>query len=432
MFASLNRIVDKMIHPFPGAVEVVTLAESFPFLNLKLKEGFISSEEWTEVKTQFLWRHKERLDNKLVGPIRKKTRDWLFLLLLLSSLLMALVFFLYFCTLFRVVFAPELIAEWVGHSVQETRYDFLLKGRPLSFSVYSTDFAILKVSLMLSVFVALAANVHSLTDSSATERLTSWLREKARIWIALGSLYDGIICPNYQVWHVNQDKKRGLVNASIVVPRGSNDAEVKEACEHFENRLNPRRFVHITAYEQNLNEPVYETWVTGKRWQYLHNKANNFTSFDPMWISDEDISSQCFLGRESLQSEQEIPDEWFGNDPIAVSISKSIWDSDTDHEWVLHPSTLITDNGTFLEVLLTKKMGTSEQYKSFLKNLMTLVITKQALASNVTITLSFRDTGATLASVWWFNQLTYVNYSDQFLRKPRYEKTALWIKRDTS
>jgi hypothetical protein len=343
--------------------------------------------------------------------------------------MMAVVFFVYFCSLFRIVFAPAVIAEWIGQSLQETQYEFILRGRTFTFPVYSTDVAILKVSLMLSVFVALAANVHALTDSSATERLTSWLREKARIWFALGSLYDGLICPNYQVWHFNQDKKRGLVNAAIVVPRGINDAEILKCCERFKDRLNRSTiFVHITAYEQNQSEPVYESWVTGKRWQFLHNKTNDYKSLDPMWVSDEDISSQCFVGRESLELGQEIPNSWFGDDPTSLAISKSIWDEDTDHEWILHPHTLITDTGTFLEILLSKKMETSVQYKSFLKYVMTLVITKQPLASNVTITVSYRNTGATLASVWWFNQLTHVSYSDHFSAKTRYEKADLWIK----
>ena len=409
--------------------DLIRLAESVPTLKSKLVGGFISAEEWTDLTKELSWRDKEHLAQSLLRPIRRKTRDWLILLLVLTSILMAIVFFFYFFILFRVLLDPSVISKWVSVPLHETQHAFLLFGRTMTFSIYSTDLSIIRVSLLLSVFVALAANVYSLTDSSAAERLTSWLRTKAHTWIALASLYEGVISPGYQIWRfIRRDKRRGLVNASIVVPRGSIDDEVQKACEHLERRLHRfQTLIHVTAYEEDPSAPVYETWVTGRRWQLLNVRSNGSRSFEPISVTDDDIPSRHFLGRESLESGSEIPEEWFGNDSLAVSISREIWTSDFDHEWVLHPNTLITETATFVDVALTKKMETSDHYKEFVKGILDLVMTKQPNASNVTITVSFRDTGNQLASVWWYSLLPHVTYSDEILGRRRYEKSGLWV-----
>ena len=186
-----------------------------------------------------------------------------------------------------------------------------------------------------------------------------------------------------------------------------------------------RNFVLITAFEQNPERPVYGRGMPGNRWQLLHNKNKGIRIFEPIPLVADELRYQHFLGKECLQKEMEIPDDWFGNTPQGTAIAKAVWEADVGHEWVLHPYTF---EGTIwsLEIYLTKRMAKSDQYRQYIRELLTLTRQKIPNAQNVWIELYFRDTVDILAHLNWSEQLSYVEYKDEVNGESRIEKLDDW------
>jgi hypothetical protein len=224
-----------------------------------------------------------------------------------------------------------------------------------------------------------------------------------------------------------RDKRKGIANASILVPQGLSEVEVERACEHMESRLQEyRNFVRITAFEQNVERPVYKLGMPGNRWQLLHNKGKGIRIFESNPLILDELRYQYFLGMDSLQEEVEIPDGWFGNTPRGIAVAKAVWEADVGHEWVLHPYAFESDTVLSLEVHLTKKKAKSDQYRQYTRELLTLTRQKAPDAQNIWIDLYFRDTIDTLAHLNWSEQLSYVEYKDEVAGKSRIERPDDW------
>lgn len=292
----------------------------------------------------------------------------------------------------------------------------------------TTVVPIAKVSLLLAIFVVMMSSVYALTDDSFKKMFTEWLNQKAASWLAIGSIYQGAASPNYQIWeYVVRDKQKGIANVSIIVPQGLSEEEVEKACEHVESRLQEyRHLVLITAFEQNLERPIYRRGMPGNRWQLLHNKTKGIRIFEPISLILDELRYQYFLGMDSLQEEVEIPDGWFGNTPQGIAVAKAVWEADVGHEWVLHPYVFETDTVLSLEIHLTKRMAKSGQYRQYMRELLTLTRQKVPDAQNIWIDLCFRDTIDTLARLNLSKQLSYVEYKDEIDGKSRIEKPDDW------
>jgi hypothetical protein len=139
-----------------------------------------------------------------------------------------------------------------------------------------------------------------------------------------------------------------------------------------------------------------------------------------------ELRDQTFLGRDSLANRKPVPDEWFGNSPEGIVMSKLIWESDIQHEWILHPYIFINDKLLSIDIASSKKKETTQQYHHFIHEIYTLGKQSFPAVENIMIDVYFRDSTDSLARFIWNNNLPYIDYKDEWMRKSRQEKLAKW------
>ena len=425
---SIDRETVSVIGKFPSTDQIAKNAQGTPYIQEKLDRGFISEEEWAWLIDQLKWRNLIKQAEELLPILRKKVKRWLGLLLILTSLALAIAFFIYFYLFFSVLLTPSLVETWTGIEFTTMIVPFRLFGQYVEIIIPSTAIATVKVALVLAVFVAMTSSVYALTDESIKAVFTEWLRQKVSSWQAISLLYLCVISPNYQIWkYCVRDKDQGIANVFIVVPKDSSEELVEKACEHMASRLDEyRHLVIITAFEEKPSRPVYELGMPGNRWRLLHNKSKGIREFEAIPLVLEDLRYQHFLGRDSLEKGTEIPEDWFGDTPDGKALAKSLWEEDGNHEWVLHPYVFTSEEFLSLEVSLAKRMSTSDQYREYVRRL--LVSTRESISSvnTVLVELTFRDTLETLARVHWSEELSYVEYKDELTDRSAIEKPEVW------
>ena len=271
------------------------------------------------------------------------------------------------------------------------------------------------------------AIVYAITDETVKDVFTEWLRDKSASWLAVSALYLCAISPHYEVWEDRvRDKKHGIVNVSIVVPRGISDEAVEAACEHVAASLSEyQHLIIVTAYEEKPENPIYKPGMPGNRWRLTHNKVNNIRSFEPIPLELDELRYQHMLGLSSVANGENIPDDWFGNTPAGIGLSKFIWENDTDHEWILHPYIFQSDAFVNIEIGLTKRKMESEHYRKYIRGVLLQARRMIAGANSIWINLVFRDTIDSLASLIWNEDISYVEYEDEIIGK-RNERPSTW------
>lgn len=428
VLASLEREAEAIVGEFPERKQIVKVAENTLFIKGRLDRGLISEEEWKGLTSELEWRDTVKLADGILPILRSRVKRWLALLLGLTSSTLVVSFFVYFYIFFSVLLSPSLVARWT-----DMQLDTLMV--PISIFQYSwrigfptTAVAVAKVSFVLAVFIAVMSSVYALTDETIKTVFTEWLNRKAASWLSASSLYLCVMSPNYQVWeYVVRDKRKGIANVSIVIPKDLPEEKVQEACEHIESRLEDyNNLVLVTAFEQNFERPVYKSGIPGKRWRLLHNKVKDIRTFEPFHLILDELRYQHFLGRDSLDEGVEIPAEWFGNTPKAKALGKAVWEADADHEWVLHPYVFESDTILSFEICLTKRKTKSGQYREYVRELLTMARQMAPDAQNVWIEVCFRDTLDTLTRLNWSNQLPYFEYKDEVNGKNKLEKPDCW------
>jgi len=426
--ASLNREAAAIVGAFPERGHIVKIAENTQYVGARLREGLISKEEWNRLAGQLEWRSATRLAEQLLPMLRRRTKRWLALLLGCTSLALTASFFAYFCVFLSVVLGPSLVEKWTGIQARPLTLAMHLLGYRWRLGLTTGSLCIAKVSAVLAIFAGVVSTVHALTDEPLKRVYTEWLNDKASAWLAISSLYLSGVSPNYQLWeYVVRDKDKGIANVSIVVPRELPEEQVEEACAHMESCLEEyRTLVTITAFEQKSERPVYKPGMPGNRWRLLHNKVKDIRVFESIPLVLDELRYQHFLGRDSLDQEIGIADEWFGSTAQGIALAKLIWNADADHEWVLHPYVFRSDKLLSLEISLTKRKETSEQYRQCVRQV--LAQTKEMVpdAKNIWIDLCFRDTIDTLASLQWSEELPYVSYRDEVIGESKIEEPSAW------
>lgn len=401
---------------------IIRTAEDTSFIKERLERGLISEEEWKELQDEFEWRDKAKLVDALLPALQSRTKQWLALLFVVTSLGVVISFFVYFFGFFSVLLEPSLVADWVG-----TQMDVLTI--PLGFweiSLPTTAVPTAKVSLMLAMFVAVMSSVYALTDETVKRLFTEWLRQKSASWLSLSSLYHCITSPGYQVWeYVVRDADRSLANVSIVVPRGLSEEEVEEACEHMESRLHEWNVVIVTAFEQS-HEQLYRRGMSGRRWELICNQSKEIRRFRAIHLILDELRYEDFLGQKCLEEGRTIPHEWFGETLVEQAVSRAIWQTDPDHILVLHPYAVETGDVLSVEIQLTKRLPTSEQYRDRLRAFLNVAREEAPGANTIMLSMNYRDTVDQLASLWWTGDPPLVQYRDGALGTTRMESPDDW------
>lgn len=427
--ARLDQESQNILGAYPRREEILAYAKDIPFIQDKLKRGYVSSEEWAEVDCQLAWRDTEKMAETIIPPLHKTIRHRFSLLLVFVSLALTTLFFIYFCCLFLILFEPQLIARWSDYVLEVVSIPIQLRAYSWTLTMPNTHFAVAKISFLLSVFIAATTIVSLFTDDAFKKTLTSWLIVKAHSWLAASSLYQCATQPNYQIWeYVVDDKKKGQVNVSIVVPLGLSDKEVELACEDMAERVKEYKWlIIITAFEQN-EQRRYRRGIAGRRWELFHNKAKNIKRFQPTHLELDDLRYQHFLGREYLENgkESEIPGRWFGEQPTEQEVARAIWESDAEHDLILHSYAVRSDAYLSIEVQFMRRLSKSEFYREHIQNFIDIIRRIDPAVENIMLALNYRDTVDILASLNWMGKSSIVYYKDELTNKQKIEKPSHW------
>jgi hypothetical protein len=419
-------VTSSLVGEMPAAPTITQTAAAVPAIADQRLRGLISEEEWTELHRQLEWRDTQKLAARVIPVVRRKVGRWLVLLLILSGLSVGAVFFLYFLLFLSIGLAPSTVAAWTGQELQVWPVRLHISTLTAQFRVPNTLVPVTKVAVLLGAFAGVASNVFALTDDDMKSIFTEWLAEKASAWIAVGCSYRCAITPDYQVWEYSQnDAKSGIANVSIVVPQGLSELAVRRACNHMEARCDSySRLVIVTAFEQEAGRQMYRRGMSGNRWQLLHNKIKGLRTFEAIPLQLDELRYDHLLGRTSLEHGEPIPNDWFGDTSQQMQLGKTIWESDIQHEWVLHPFVGGSDHLLWLEIAMTKKMRTSDAYRNYVRELLKSARAQFPDTEHISIALCFRDTIDTLAQLDW--SADYVNYRDDLSRRTTLEKAELW------
>jgi hypothetical protein len=427
--SSLSSQAKALLSNVSKREHILVEAEKLPILKKQLDEGLISEEEWQELLKQLNWRHYEKLINDIWLVIYNKTKRWLALLIGLTSLVLLLSFFLYFYIFFSVAIDPQTISDWTGLQNTPPVWVVNISGSFGVLSISAINVAIAKVSLILATFAAAMSIVYSLTDETVKGLFTNWLVQKSSLWVAACCLYKSFVEPNYQFWeYVVDNKKDGIANISIVTPKGLSEEKINDVCTYVAKQHEEyRRIVIVTAFEQNLEKALYKRSAPGRWWQYLHNKANDIKQFDEVPSYTDEVRYNHFLGRACLEKGDSIPDEWFGESPNSIKLSKAIWDADTRKEWILHPYVSENGNNISLDINLSKKKKSSAEYRAFAKQILKQLLDIFPNANLITVDLYFRDTVDFITNLMLNRELDYVSYRDERSKKLHTESLKDWL-----
>ena len=422
---SKKKELQAIVHHWPENEHLIELIEKLPFLSKELESGHISPEELEASERDMSWRIMAFQRRVLEKLIQGKVEILWLGGLTCTGLVLLVLFFIYWIALFSIIMNTQVIETWIQIEAME-RVAILSSLFPFS---YSGAVAMTKVSIVLALFTSISFCVYAITDDSIKTSYTDWLRDYVDAWRAAGALYLCIDSPNYQVLeYLVNEPKQGRVNVSILVPRGLQTADVEKACEHMATRLkNYDHLIIVTAFEQRQEDnPIYKRGYPGIRWELLYNKKKDIRRFGDASLIVTELRYNHHLGNELLEASEEIPEEWFGDTPRAITIAKALLEEDISHEWILHP--FVFDSGHLVapEICLKKRMQKSDDYRMLVTKVFDK--TRSVLSPDIVIqiTITYRDTLDILAELTWGEKLPYVQYKDECLGKSLMEAPERW------
>ena len=428
--ASVGRRAHATVGGAPSHNDIVTNAENTSFISERRAGGLIGIEEWNALKKELEWRSLEKDAAQLLRVVRRRTTFWLASLLVWTNLALVLCFIVYFSLLFHVIFIPAVISQWAGVELKPNLIHLVEQPFPIELTIPSTTAVLVKTSCVLAMFVGLIASVYLVTEDKVQTIYAEWLREKNASWLAISHLYLCATSPGYEVWdYVVRNKKTGIANVLIVVPRGSDEHSAQAACEDMALHLDAyNRLVLVTAFEQNRERPVYSLATPGRKWQLKHNKVKDIQRFEPCHLELTELRYHHALGFCAIDEGKEIDAQWFGDSPSAVQLGREIWEADKNHEWVMHPYVFEAPSLVTLDINLTKRKTKSELYRQLVREVLALAVKTYPAVPSVLVNLYYRDTMTTLAALTVFRELLgYAEYKDEYSGDKRIEKLNRWV-----
>ena len=432
LFAALSVPSEsaKLVDTSWNASQLMFVAQETPFFAQRLASGHIAEEEWQTASEEVAWLHLDRLLREIRTPVFHLTKRWFALLIVFTGLFVLVCLCLYFFVFFSIVVPPAIIQDWTSPAQVLGSYE-VLPQLGWRLTVPMSTVTTLKTSIFLATFLMAVFHVWAFTNEHVKGRLTDWLKRKAESWLAVSAVYRAIARPGYQVWdYVVQDVKgKSRTTAHIVVPQASSDNEVERACRHMESTLRQYRVVYITAFEQKPEGPRYRLGIPGRRWRLMRIGPDQPPAFEPIHLEVDESRYQHELAKVYLAEGESPPDEWFGETPRGIYIARRIWDLDDGHELVMHPYVFDAGGYIAVEINLYRRMEQREQYRTYLRRLLTIALESTPPPSAIDIELYFRDTVDSLAGVCWSKELPDVKYRDETDTKTTMELKGKWVDR---
>jgi hypothetical protein len=267
------------------------------------------------VANEMNWHHSTRSFERAVELAECRRRWRILTRLVTTSIVLGVAALGYLVVLLGLLFNTDFIREMNGLGVEQLP----AMGGRLRLAVFLADFVI-------AYFLTLVV-----TDDSVRNEVLHDLSTEFDGWVGMLLVYDAFLTPQYQLL---QPPVRaydvGLGLLEIVVPAGSDEAEVKQTCERARQRwLQDLSATIVTAYEL-IAAASYDWDCGGVAWQsarYFDNDGETRTAFGPLHEASDslryqhDLASQCLVPRRP-------PDRWFGPTGHDQDTALAIWEMD--------------------------------------------------------------------------------------------------------
>lgn len=342
--------------------KLVDRAFSIKFIDKKKNRDLLSVEDRDDVIALLKRRDVGRTKTIVANDLKGRIQAWYILLIFLSSLLLGFGFFAIFYSLFSFISPSLSDMGWLQ--------------TPKKLPAFRN--AIPQVSFFLAS-IQVAAFAASLLEKPKGNILFRRTIEKATDWLTAIIVFQTIYSPKLQIWDAREEapwhKKLGVktIRGKIIAEANSSDEDVKHGCEKLEELFPRVQLIDFNVYKQHpsLAEKI-RFGVEDFQWKYIHNRKLSIKQFDPIPGAIE-IHEQHLLGREKYLEEKEIPFEWFGDNKKTANLGKAIWDSDVNHEVIMHPRVFGSGEKVIhISVHLFRRLKKSEEYSLLVHNIFDL------------------------------------------------------------
>lgn len=401
--------------------DVLSNLRKIDFFTTLINSGLISPNELKTIHNDMLWRDRNKAFNTFNSKVQKSLTTRLIIYIEAITLFLIVIFFIYFLLVFILLLPPDEIAEWTGYHLSYSKYKLVFLAGVIHLP--STLDITAKVSFSLSIIISMMARISIINDSSFKEKILYWFTDKSRDWIIASEIYNCLIHPNFQFWKYKVDSPN-ILNCHIVVRPNLQEEKIKEACYELINLKNSASNLKIvTAFEKEEGREDYDFGTPGKRWQLLINNKTQTEKFSDISLdSKEEIRYSHNLGFECIETNQQIPDDWFGSDKLSIRISKEIWNLDKDHNLIWHPYVNNINDLWDITIYFTKRLSKSKYYKDISMKFLKIAVQGLNKYTNITLRIEFRDSMENLVSIDHFNPTNYLSYKDEYMSKTKYSK----------
>lgn len=381
IFAKID-LTDLTSHHFlPAATDVVDRVFSIPLIRKWKEQDLLVIEDRDDAISHLRWRDLHHSKELIANQLKHRIQRWYLLVILLTSFLLGVSFFLLFLVLFYYI-SPSLSQMGWLSTVATTN----IIRDPIP------QIAYFLASIQVAAFAA------SILDKPKENLLFKRTMEKATDWLTAIIVFQALYVPIFQIWETKEEapwhKKLGVktLRGKIVSLAAASDKDVNEACEIIENLFPRVQLIDLMIFKQsdNLTDKL-RFGIEDFQWKYLNNRRLSIKQFSPIPF-DLEIQEQHLLGREVLSSAKNIPPEWFGNNKINSEIGKLIWESDETHEIIMHPIVFGEENRVLhVSIHLFRRLLKSEDYSNLTDQVLSLVRQKAPNATLIAINLYFRS-----------------------------------------
>jgi len=392
------------------------------------EQGLLSPEGWGTANRELAWRHDAHLLEFARGKLGIRPIVGFSLVFLIAGLFIGIVLWIYLVVILRAIVTTDTLADWLHQPVATLDQPvpvlpLIAMGRGL--------IATIKVAFFLASLQVMVYGVSVLTDDAYKAQFADVMQRHIREWVTAIAVYHALLTPGFQVWAIDErDRKKSIVRYIIVLPSSTTDAQAKQACEQICTREANTNLVVITAYERQTDPSEYHSGSNANRWRRIVNRRKSIDDFNHLDLSGiaNELRYQHNLGMECLRQDKSLPDEWFGDQSMAIQIGKAIWLGDNEHDTIWHPYASLGKDGrsTFVEIALTKRLRSSADYQNLVKSALSAITKHTPDAKLIDISVYYRDRLEELANLILNREADNADYKDE-RSKRRPTSPSKWL-----
>lgn len=410
--ASFRQIVEQLVARQP-ACDLERSFRDIDSIEESRLEGFITRDELDSAAEQVRWRRLTHMEQEVHPPIQGRLRLLLYLLSICMTLVLWLAFALYFFLLFYALIPDEVASGWMEMSDDwNTPARLPLVGWDLG--LMQVHLMEMKTALALGGILAISANVYALTETRVRDTLLEWLRPVVAQWQAAGFFYRSLISADIQIWRYAVDLKSRSALVLATVPPELSGARIQAAARRVRSELSDYGRVEVKIYPLTENFHGETTEWADRWWHLVDDPVPENCSFVELPPTENSHRTNHMLGRQLSERGEPIPDDWFGLTPETAALARGIWEDDQARPSpvILHPYAEIISGSLAVDIRLRKRLARFKDHMLLLNQILRVVAESAEVAQQVSLVISFGESGERICSLEWNRPMDVTNYRD--------------------